>query len=304
MMRPRASLCRAERPVLHDPAAGYCGAVNDEWPVLCPHCSDPLSVRRQQTRLRGLDCSSGHHFTAAKQGYVNLLVGKGTAFTPDTAEMIMARERVQDAGLFDPLSTTLSEVLEEHRPDPTLILDAGAGTGHHLGKLLETAPGARGLAIDLSPAGLRRAAKLPRTLALAWDLWRPLPLAEACSDVLLTVFAPRNPEEYARVLCPGGLAVVVTPRPGHLKELAEAGLLNQQKDKHDHLLAQFAPHFGAPLDVTSVTSTLSCGAQTATDLVAMGPAGHHRSVAEIRAEVETCAAQTVTADLDVTVWRR
>lgn len=275
-----------------------------DWPVTCPHCAAPLSAHRRHTRVIGLDCPSGHHFTAAKQGYVNLLVGRGTPFTPDTSEMIMARERVLSTGLFDHLGIRLGEVLQKHHPAPRLILDAGAGTGYHLGTLLATMPETRGLALDLSPAGLRRAAKLPRTLALGWDLWRPLPLRDSCLDVVLTVFAPRNPHEYARVLSPGGIAIVVTPRPRHLAELADAGLITQQEDKHEHLLTQMAPHLGPPAVHQTVTSTVPIEDDHAADLVLMGPAGHHRQRTEVLPAVEQQELWSVTTDLDVTVWRR
>ncbi len=278
--------------------------MTDHWPILCPHCSEPLSVQRDEQRIRGLDCSSGHHFTAAKQGYVNLLVGKGSRSTPDGAEMVMARERVQSAGFFDLLTLRLAAVLADHAAHARMILDAGAGTGHYLHELLEQHPGLRGLALDLSPAGLKRAAKHERVLALAWDLWAPFPLADSSIDLVLDVFAPRNPQEYARVLSGGGTAVVVTPRPGHLAELAEAGLLGQQEDKRQSLLTQMRPVFGEPRAQQTVTTTLPAEDEEAADLVLMGPAGHHRSRSEVLSAVREQEVWSVTIDLDVTVWSR
>ena len=262
-------------------------------------------------RLVGLTCQAGHRFDAARQGYVNLLSGRGTAFTPDTAAMIMARERVQDGGIFTALSTRLAALVENHsRRDPTsaaesqMILDCGAGTGYYLHQLLEGAPGTRSIAIDLSIPGLKRAAKHTQTLALAWDLWRPLPLADSSVDVLLDVFAPRNAAEYARVLRPGGIAIVVTPREGHLGELRRSGLLKIQSEKRAQLEAQLAPAFGPPVSIERVTAELGVDHSLAADLVFMGPAGHHRDLDELRAEMEAVDVSTVTVDLDVSLWRR
>lgn len=283
-------------------AADSLELMTDDWPILCPHCSEPLSVRRDGMRTRGLDCPSSHHFTAAKQGYVNLLVGKGSSFTPDSAEMIMARERVQESGLFDLLTMRMLGILHERAPRTHTILDAGAGTGHYLHSLLEEDPDVRGIALDLSPAGLKRAARHDRVFALAWDLWRPLPLQSGSIDVVLNVFAPRNVEEYARVLADHGTAVVVTPRPGHLAELAETGLLTQQDDKHESLLAQMHPHFGEPEARYAVTTTLPVEDEESADLVLMGPAGHHRSREDVLTAIQGQGIWSVTIDLDITVW--
>ena len=219
--------------------------------------------------------------------------------------MIMARERVQEADVF----TSLTEMIAE-LADPALsasggmVLDCGSGTGHHLHHLLDKHPHSRGLAVDLSPAGLKRAARHPRTVALAWDLWRPLPVATGSVDLLLDIFAPRNPVEYARVLRSGGSAVVVTPRSGHLAELAGVGLLGMRSHKFRDLQHQMAGHLGEPKSVLTCTDTVEIDTRTATDLVMMGPAGHHRRDAEVMGHVNAARISTVTLDLDVSLWHQ
>lgn len=267
--------------------------------------------------------------------------------TPDSAQMILARERVQDAGVFTALShrlTTVSqELLGQELPGPELldperldldtathsspadILDCGAGTGYYLHQVLDGFPAntsaeqpvssdtagkdssgraprhVRGIAVDLSPAGLKRAAKDRRTLALGWDLRQPLPLASASIELLLNVFAPRNAEDYARVLRPGGWAVVVTPRPGHLQELATAGLLRMWAEKHQQLLNQFHPMFQCESH-QRVAATVTVDPGLAADLVFMGPAGHHHSRTEIEGRIQDADISTVSLDLDITVF--
>lgn len=287
--------------------------VTSPWPLICPTCSAPLEQEVEPSSApKTLSCPNGHRFDAARQGYVNLLSGRGTPFTPDSAQMIMARERVQDAGVFEALSTELRRILTQqvpadrlgHTGDPALLLDCGAGTGHYLHQLLDAAPQARGIALDLSVAGLKRAARHPRALALAWDLWRPLPLAAGSADLLLDVFAPRNISEYARVLRPGGLAVVVTPGAGHLSQLREAGMLGVHDQKLRQLEDQMAPAFGAPQRMAQVTAEVPVDAGLAADLVFMGPAGHHRDRDALRQGLEDIGVSQVTVDLDVSLWRR
>lgn len=269
------------------------------WGLACPHCSDALTLIGDVRRTQGLHCPAGHRFDAAKQGYVNLTAGQRLRLTPDSAEMIMARERVQNAGVFDPLTTALGSSLNAH---DEYIVDCGAGTGHYLHRLLEAEPARRGVAFDISPAGLKRAAKHPRALALVWDLWKPLPLKDDAVTALLNVFAPRNPAEYARVLAPGGRAVVAIPRVQHLVELQGHGLIGQQADKREHLLSQMSPHFGDPTSSTEVTAMRGISLQTAADLVQMGPAGHHRSRTEIEEAVATASPSTVTVSAEVLTW--
>ena len=69
---------------------------------------------------------------------------------------------------------------------------------------------------------------------------------------MLSVFAPRNASEMARILAPGGTLLAVTPTTRHLHELVgPLGLLSVPDDKEDRLDAQLASHFtltGAPHD--------------------------------------------------------
>lgn len=276
-----------------------------------PHPAELTQSRQPESSPRGLSCPTGHRFDAARQGYINLLSGRGTRFTADSAQMIMARERVQEAGVFAALSKELARILTQHRPErgpessaePALMLDCGAGTGHYLHQLLELVPHSRGIALDLSTAGLKRAARHPRTLALAWDLWQPLPLASDSVDLLLDVFAPRNVDEYARVLRPGGLAVVVTPGDTHLTELRSAGMLEVQGQKLAQLQAQMTPRFGALEQTTPVTAGVAVDAALAADLVFMGPAGHHHEHDALRKSLEAREVSQVTVHLDVSLWR-
>ncbi len=99
-------------------------------------------------------------------------------------------------------------------------MDAGCGTGYYLAGVLDRLPGARGLGLDTSVRALRSAARAhDRAAAAAWDVFRPFPLADAVADVVLDVFAPRNPAEFHRVLRPAGRLIVVRPTGLHLAEL-------------------------------------------------------------------------------------
>ncbi|MDO5492285.1 MAG: methyltransferase domain-containing protein [Nesterenkonia sp.] len=275
--------------------------------VLCVHCRADVTVVRDERGVTGLRCPAGHRFDAARQGYVNLLVGRGSRATPDGTEMILARERVQDAGVFSALSRTLHEVTAPwlDAVDRPVIVDCGAGTGHYLRPLIAERPGAAAVALDLSPAALRRAAKIPGVLALTWDIWRGLPLADGSVDLILDIFAPRHPSEFRRVLRDGGAAVVVTPGAEHLAELADAGLLSQQEDKAEALAAAMEPHLGTAVDSRDLRRSVRVTPTTAVDLVMMGPAGHHRTrdaVEPLTRGLVDDDAVTLTIDLRISVF--
>lgn len=237
-----------------------------------------------------------------------MLVGAGTSFTPDSSAMIMARERVQNAGVFDAVSTAVSAEfhdrlsnLSDHDSE-AVILDCGAGTGWYSQSVLAALPHARGIAVDLSPAGLKRAAKHPRILALGWDVWQKLPVAQRSVAGLLNVFAPRNPVEYRRVLASGAPLVVVIPATEHLKELAELGLLGQQRDKRQHVIEQMRPHLGGPATVESIHQVVPVTSELAADLVMMGPAGHHQNAQQVLTSIQSSGTAEITISVEMITW--
>ena len=271
-------------------------------PLACPHCAGALSRSGSS-----VTCANGHAFDVARSGYLSLLPGDAKLGSADTAEMVAAREAFLGAGHFDPLAEALAEEAERVLCDrversglpPGCILDLGAGTGWYLARVLDRLPGHIGLALDLSKHALRRAARAhPRIAAVACDAWRPLPVRDSVADLVLSVFAPRNGPEIARVLRPDGALVVTTPTERHLVELVERlGLLTVDERKHERLATTLDAHFELeyrrdhewPLELTP---------GDVANAVAMGPSARHAT----RAETGT-AATAVTASVTISTYR-
>lgn len=280
-------------------------------PLLCPVCRAPLTTADGGTAAgrTALVCRSGHSFDAARQGYYNLLVGKGTVFEADTAEMVAARFNFLDAGHYRPLADAVAAVVVPVvAGGECTILDSGTGTGHYLRGLLDRVEPATtsvtAIALDISKFALRRAARLnPEALSLACDVWQPLPVADDAVDVITVIFAPRNVQEFARVLRPGGRLVVVTPRAGHLAAVAGAtGMLGIEADKDlrlaDSMSGRFIVQASQDLDVPMALTPGEVA-----DLAFMGPAGHHLDHAALAARLSVAAPVTeVQARFRITVF--
>lgn len=261
----------------------------------CPVCAAGLGLGDGVLR-----CSAGHSFDVARQGYVNLVPGSA-----DSAEMVEAREAFLRAGHFRRLGDALTEEAAGIQvPGP--VVDLGAGTGHQLAAVLDALPGRLGVAVDASAPALRRAARChPRAAAVGADVWKPLPLRDGVAAILLSVFAPRNPDEMARVLAPGGSLVAVTPTTRHLAELVgPLGLLSVPDDKVDRLDAQLAGHL-TPWDRRGVEYAMFLSHDEAAQLVRMGPSAWHVDEASVAARLAALPEPTaVTGSVTVSRYVR
>jgi 23S rRNA (guanine745-N1)-methyltransferase len=255
----------------------------------CPVCAGPLAAAGAALR-----CPAGHSFDVARQGYVDLTGGRLT-HEGDSAAMLAARAAVLDAGHFDPLTGAIVAAVPASG-GKGLIVDVGAGTGHHLAALLDARPADVGLALDVAKPALRRAAAAhPRIGAARADVWRGLPVADGAAGLVLDVFAPRSGAEFHRILRPDGLLVVATPTAEHLGELR--GLLAVDPDKDRRLAAGLGPWF-TPAGRSVRRWKMRLDAEDVRTLVAMGPTARHADPAAL-----ATGPATVSGVVRLTLWR-
>ncbi|WP_345062809.1 methyltransferase domain-containing protein [Leifsonia kafniensis] len=219
----------------------------------------------------------------------------------DSAEMLDSRDAFLGTGWYSALRDAVTRVVSAETPHT--VVDFGCGTGYYLAGILDQTPSARALAVDISPAAVARTVRaLEHTDGLVANVWSPLPIRDGAADVILNVFAPRNAAEFARVLRPGGLLVVVIPQPSHLRELREAGLaLGVQDDKAAVLIAGLAAHFTVHSRQQLSTEVWLTVTEIAA-LVGMGPSAHHRSTAAGR--LDPAERHPVTTAFEVFGFRR
>jgi 23S rRNA (guanine745-N1)-methyltransferase len=262
--------------------------------LACPECGGAVAGQD-----RSLRCLRGHSFDIAKQGYVSLLTGASTKMTGDTADMLDARAAFQGERHFAPIAAAAVAAIAAG-PPPQSILEIGAGTGYYLAAALDAAPGAHGIALDVSKPAARRSARAhPRAASILADAWRGLPLRDAALTHVLSVFAPRNPDEVARVLAPDGAFVVVIPTVRHLSELIEPlGMVSVDAAKDDRLAESLSGRFTRQTH-TRVEYPMLLGHRDITNVAAMGPSAFHST--EQRADRIAALPDTVEVTASVTI---
>jgi len=279
--------------------------------VICPVCAGPLTEAD-----RTLRCPQGHAFDRAREGYVHLLpAGHGLSkVRGDTAEMLRARRRFLEQGHFEPLASSIAAATRHHaaaRPrenSATTVLEAGCGEGYYIGylaaRLRNTGPAPCFIGVDVSRDAVRLAARAYReVLFLVNDVKHRICVADAFVDVLIDVFAPRNPAEFARVTRPDGLLLVAIPAAGHLKELrTEFPLLGLEEAKRERTVERFSPQFELTRE-DALTYTLELDTSAVLDLLRMTPNYWHLPE-EALAQAATRGSRVVTVDVRLLHFRR
>ncbi|MFD5174558.1 putative RNA methyltransferase [Nocardia sp. NPDC058379] len=271
--------------------------------LACPECGDQL-----RPRDRALRCGTGHSFDIARQGYVGLLTGASTKMTGDTADMLDARAAFQGAGHFAPIAAAAAHACTagiDRAPEAAVILEVGAGTGYYLAAALAAEPTFFGIALDVAKPAARRAARAhPRMASVLADAWRGLPIRDHSLTGVLSVFAPRNPTEVARVLAPGGRFVVVTPTADHLNELVgPLDMVRVDPDKERRLAESLSGLFDR-IAHTRVEFPMKLTRRDVTDVIAMGPSAFHGTPADDPRIAALPDTTEVTASVTVSTYLR
>jgi len=244
------------------------------WLLRCPLCRSGFTVA-----AGALACRNGHRFDVAREGYVNLL-GSGRrrpAAGGDSPAQLRYRAEFLSAGHLDAVAAMVAAHIERSLRGPACVLDAGSGTGHHHARITATLTGpVIGLGLDISKNAARRAARRwPAPAFAVADLWGEWPVHDAVTDLVISIFAPKNFLEMARVLRCGGWLVLVYPGPEHLIELRDRfGLLRQDEEKPASY-ADMATRFIGPLSVSRLRRHTVLDPATAHALILMGPNARH-----------------------------
>lgn len=209
--------------------------------LACPRCGERL-VRAGNA----FQCGAGHSYDVARAGYANLLLAnqKASLAPGDTKAMALSRRAFLGKGYYEPLSDRIAALagVRESETAGTGVLDAGCGEGYYLHRLTHALPaGGDSYGLDISKEAIKLgAARYKDSQFLVASIHQKLPFASSSLALVLNIFAPRNPAEFARVLRPGGRALLVVPAEGHLAALHDALHLPRiDGDKERRAIAEF-----------------------------------------------------------------
>jgi len=258
------------------------------WPLTCPVCHELLA-----DFTRFLRCPRGHSFDRAREGYVDLLpTGHGrSGRAGDAPEMLRARRRFLLRGHYDPLADAIIRHASAHLAGATpagasggrvpVLLEVGCGEGFYIGRVTRAlAPGQpagiRSFGLDLSRAAVRLAARAyPEVFFFTNDVHHRICMADASVDVLLDVFAPRDPGEFARVLRPDGLLLVAIPGERHIAELrSRHPLIGIEPHKRERTMELLRPAFDT-IAVEEIEHAIAPTPEDVADLLHMTPSYWH-----------------------------
>jgi 23S rRNA (guanine745-N1)-methyltransferase len=253
-----------------------------------------------------LVCGNRHSFDLARDGHVNLLDGRRRSLVArgDSAEQLGHRTAFLEAGHFNRVASAIAAHVAHAAPvGGWRVLDAGCGTGHHLaGVSAALRTPVIGLGFDIAKAAAQRAARRWQELAFAVaDVWAEWPVRDEAADLVLSIFAPKNFAEMARVLRPGGWLALVYPGPDHLAELIDRfGLLQQQAGKTGRYVEATWRSVG-PSTTLRLVHRVSLDRESIGHAVLMGPNARH--VAPSALDVEA-TVMDVTVDIAMLFARK
>lgn len=201
--------------------------------LICPLCGEQLN-RQDHTLI----CPKGHSFDVARQGYVNLLtVQQKHSLAPgDTRQQVLSRRAFLEAGYYAPIAQALVDAAKQYGADGP-ILDVGCGEGYYSARLSQ-ALGLSLTGLDISKEAVRCAAAKYKDAQWLCATAAHIPVADHTAGLLTSLFALTLPEEFHRVLKPGGLYFQVLAAEDHLlglKSIIYDTVFHRTKDTEPEL---------------------------------------------------------------------
>lgn len=212
----------------------------------CPNCSKAL-----KQGLKQYFCPNGHNFDIARKGYVNLLLSShiGSGNPGDSKEMLQSRREFLEKGYYQQFSDKLNSIVyqfcvnisENNRLNQAPlktgkddhcreinIYDAGCGEGYYISRLKNALENQnqdirnvnfRYYGTDVSRDAINYASGRDKQIHFAVASNYHTPMLDNTVDYLFCIFAPRDENEFRRIMRPNGKLIVAVPGARHLYSL-------------------------------------------------------------------------------------
>lgn len=181
----------------------------------CPVCHNTL-----YSDGVSLQCRNHHTFDISRYHYVNLAMDNRSSkkHHGDDRAMVLARSSFLNEGYYEPFRKLVVDTARGYLHPEDNLIDIGCGEGYYT-DLLQRETDTSVLGIDISKEALREAYKRNHDLLLAVAGASAVPVPDASAHMIVNLFAPCFPEEFHRVLLPGGILLRGVPLEDHLWEL-------------------------------------------------------------------------------------
>ena len=196
--------------------------------LICPVCGKTLT-KADRTYV----CENRHSFDVARQGYVNLLTvtHKHSLAPGDTREQVLSRRAFLEAGYYAPIAQAITDAARRYGVTGP-VLDVGCGEGYY-SMALGHGLGLPVTGLDISKEAVRCAAAKYKDALWLCATAAHIPVADGSAQLVTSLFALTLPEEFRRVLAPGGLYFQVLAAQDHLmglKKIIYDEILLREKD--------------------------------------------------------------------------
>jgi 23S rRNA (guanine745-N1)-methyltransferase len=258
----------------------------------CPICDQPLREKEKSAQ-----CIQGHNFDRAKSGYFNFLLKNQASFRGDHPSQIEARRQFLSHHHYLPLAQKINEILLTY--PCSVLIDAGCGEGYYTQQMKLAQPQCEVYGFDISKDAVDKATKKDKSIHFCVSSVNRLPYQNLSADIITSLFAPVDENEFARVLKNDGILLVVSAHPDHLIELKQVAYDTVLKHEHQPLeSSQFTL-----IQTFELAFEMHLSQPDITTLFAMTPYGFRTSV-QGKQLVETKENLTVTAKFILETYQK
>ena len=270
--------------------------------LICPYCKAELLKSKHRT----FQCDANHSFDISKEGYLNLLpVNKKKSKSPgDNELMIAARRFFLEQGFYNPMIEKVQQIIANNLKlnGSFYALDSGCGEGYYSEKALRNEnQKAIILGTDISKIAVKNAAKKYKDNFYFVSSVYDMPVVGNSMDLILSVFAPIEANEFTRILKSSGYLIVVSPAENHMKQLAE--LIYDSFRPHQHKIVMNMPEILEPYMAERISFEIDIkDAETLSALHKMTPYYYNTSK-KAQEKVVNCKNISIQCDFHISVFK-